>query len=100
MVKKLDESKLIAAILYFLVFVVILLCNILTPYVVDDFYYCFSFATGEPIRTLWDIFPSMAAHTQSMNGRLSAHFLVQLFVLMPCGYLMCSIRVCSVCRLH
>jgi len=83
MIKKIDTSVRISGLIYLAIFVIILVCNILTPYVVDDFYYTFSFATNEPLKSVWDIFPSMAAHTLTMNGRLSAHFLVQLFMLMP-----------------
>ena len=57
--------------------------NWLTPYLVDDFFYLFNFSTSEPMESVWEIFPSMAAHANIMNGRLSAHSLVQLFLLMP-----------------
>lgn len=49
----------------------------------DDFAYCFSFKTHEPLHSIWDIIPSMLAHASSMNGRLVAHGLVQLFTLLP-----------------
>lgn len=62
---------------------IMFVCNLLTPYLVDDFFYYFSFETGEPLNGVMDIFPSMAAHANIMNGRLSAHFLVQLFMLVP-----------------
>lgn len=68
---------------YGLIFAWMLLCNVLTPYLVDDFNYMYSFATGERIRSIVDIFPSMAAHAREMNGRLAAHFLVQLGLMFP-----------------
>ncbi|HNW86869.1 MAG TPA: DUF6056 family protein [Candidatus Limiplasma sp.] len=60
-----------------------LLLNLLTPMLADDYRYAFSFATGERLRTVWDIFPSLAAHAQVLNGRLVPHFFVQLFTLLP-----------------
>ena len=68
---------------YAFIFVWMLVCNVLTPYLVDDFNYMYSFATGERIRSVWDIFPSMAAHAQQINGRLVAHFLVQFSLMFP-----------------
>ena len=70
-------------VVYGFIFAWMLVCNLLTPYLVDDFNYMYSFATGERIRSVWDIFPSMAAHAQQINGRLVAHFLVQLTLLFP-----------------
>lgn len=58
-------------------------CNLLTPYLVDDYNYMYSFSTGERIRSVWEIFPSMAAHAQVINGRLVAHWLAQLTFLFP-----------------
>lgn len=83
MLKKLNTSRKISVFLYLAIFAVMFLCNLLTPYLVDDFAYRLNFATGEPLQSVWEIFPSMAAHARSMNGRLSAHFMVQLFALMP-----------------
>lgn len=83
MMKKWDTNRKITAMIYAAIFLIMFLCNFLTPYLVDDFNYRLSFVTKEPLRNVWEIFPSMAAHAQSMNGRLSAHFLVQLFTLMP-----------------
>ncbi len=60
-----------------------LLLNLLTPYAADDFAYMISFRTQEWIRSVWDIFPSMAAHARVMNGRLISHGLGQLFMLWP-----------------
>lgn len=65
------------------IFLLILLGNVLTPYAVDDWAYMRSFATGERITAVRDILPSIAAHAYSMNGRLFAHFWVQLFLLLP-----------------
>ena len=64
-------------------FLLLLLGSFLTPYAVDDWTYMHSFATGERITSLRDIFPSMAVHAQTLNGRLFAHFWAQLFLMLP-----------------
>lgn len=76
------ESKAFIAVLIF-ISLIMLLCNFLTDLCVDDFCYMGSFATKEPIDSLWNIFPSMAVHARTMNGRVVAHFFVQLFLLLP-----------------
>ena len=67
------------------IFLLMLLGNVLTPYAVDDWAYMRSFATGERLMLFGEIFPSMAAHAQTMNGRLFSHFWAQLFLLLPKG---------------
>lgn len=68
---------------YICVFMFLLGCNLLTPFFVDDFAYHYSFETGERIQSIADIVPSICAHAKSMNGRLVAHFLVQLSMILP-----------------
>lgn len=68
---------------YVILFLFILICNLLTLRFVDDYQYVFSFATNERIESVADIFPSLIAHTKTMNGRLVAHFFVHLFCLLP-----------------
>ena len=43
------------------VFLLMLLCNVMTLYLVDDFAYMLSFADRQPIDSVWDIIPSMVA---------------------------------------
>ena len=81
--KSQERSHNIVGLSYVLLFLFMLACNILTPYLADDFTYMFSFQSGERIKDLLDIFPSMLAHAQKMNGRLVTHFLVQLTFLFP-----------------
>jgi len=64
-------------------FLGMLVCNLLTDLCVDDFLYYHSFADGSRITSVFAIFPSMLAHAKSMNGRLVAHFFVQLSLLLP-----------------
>lgn len=70
-------------LLYGLLFSLMLFCNLLTRYAVDDYRYYYSFVDYTPLENIWQIFPSMAAHARLMNGRITAHFLVQLFMLVP-----------------
>ncbi|HPF87931.1 MAG TPA: DUF6056 family protein [Candidatus Limiplasma sp.] len=62
-------------------YLAMLLLNFITPLVSDDYRYCFSFATGERITSVWQIFPSLAAHYTSQHGRIFVHFFVQLMLL-------------------
>ena len=81
--EKLNSSPLVLAALCLGVFLLLLYCNLHTDLVADDYRYCFSFADGSRISAVRQIFPSMAAHRLSMNGRLIPHFLVQLFLMAP-----------------
>lgn len=45
----------------------------------DSYLYRFDFATGDPIESFWEIFPSQYAHYFMMNGRVWAHVLCQGF---------------------
>lgn len=83
MLKKVNESKRTIRILLGAIFVVALILNMLTPLFVDDFTYLNSFATGERITSIREIFPSMKAHYFVQNGRIVVHFFSQLFLLFP-----------------
>ena len=65
------------------IFLWMLAMNLLTPYICDDFTYRLNFATSEPLGSIFEILPSMAAHSHKMNGRLISHGLAQLFMLLP-----------------
>ncbi len=62
---------------------ILLVLNLLTPMLCDDYRYAFSFATGERITGVGQIFPSLAAHGHVLNGRYAPHFFVQLFTMLP-----------------
>lgn len=83
MLRKINESKVTICCCIGAVFLVMLLLNILTVKVMDDYLYAFSFETGERITNVFQIFPSMYRHYFTMNGRLIVHFLVQIFELLP-----------------
>ena len=59
------------------------LFNRLTPLLVDDYAYCYSYADGSRIISLRQIIPSMLAHYNTMNGRLIAHGIVQFMLMLP-----------------
>ena len=80
---RLDKSRAFSVCIFLALFALLLICNFLSPMICDDFAYSFSFATREPITEVGDIIPSMAAHSHKMNGRLTAHFLAQLMLLLP-----------------
>ncbi|WP_422479463.1 DUF3329 domain-containing protein [Pleomorphochaeta sp. DL1XJH-081] len=67
-------------------FLIIFILNSLTPYVADDYSYAFSVATGERIESISDIIKSQYEHWHSWGGRSIAHFLAQLFILLPKFY--------------
>ena len=81
--EKLNTTKWASLALFAAVFLLLLFCNRHTALVADDFRYCFSFADGSRMTALSQLLPSMAAHRHSMNGRVIAHALVQLFLLPP-----------------
>lgn len=84
---RIKKYYLIYAVFCVAIFTILLFCNLRTPLLVDDYAYAFSFqsSTGEKqrIETVSDIFSSMNGHRLTMNGRIVAHFFVQLFVLLP-----------------
>lgn len=80
---KLLSSKRALAVVLVLLFLFMLALNFITPYQADDFAYHFRFDNGEALDSVADIFPSLAAHSQILNGRLIAHFFVHLFEFLP-----------------
>lgn len=81
--ERLNRNKWTLAVLAGGMFCLMLVLNILTPYICDDFTYNLNFATKEPLGSFWEIFESMAAHSYKMNGRLISHGLAQVFMLLP-----------------
>ena len=85
LLQKADRSRIVAALLLCAVFAVMITGNTLTDKFADDFRYLYSFADGAPIRSFSGLLASMAAHYRMMNGRLVAHFFVQVFESLPKG---------------
>lgn len=65
------------------VFSAVLLMTCMTPLLADDFSYSFSYADGSRIKNLADVFQSLGAHRQTMNGRVFSHGLTMIFLMMP-----------------
>ena len=82
-IEKLSASKRAEKTIYISIFLLILLCNMLTPYHADDYAYHFRFDNSELVDSVSDIIPSMIAHGKILNGRLVAHTLVQFFEMLP-----------------
>ncbi len=78
-----SRSRPAAALVLAAVFLLLLFLNHETDLVADDYRYCFSYADDSRIESVSQIIPSMAAHRQTMNGRVIAHALVQIFLLLP-----------------
>ena len=76
-------SRILTVFLFIAIFLLILLCNDFTHFQGDDYEYLNSFKDGSRIESVWDIFESMYYHRISTNGRLIAHFFVQLFLMWP-----------------
>lgn len=80
---KLDRSRGGSLAAAGVVFALMLVLNVLTPYICDDFTYRLNFLTKEALGSLWEIPESMYAHSYKMNGRLVSHGLAQVFMLLP-----------------
>lgn len=76
-------AQIALAAVYACIFAFMLYCNMKSPLLCDDYRYCFSFVDWSRIESVWQIFPSMAAHRFNMNGRIVSHFLLQLFLMLP-----------------
>ena len=66
-----------------LIFLLLLAANFLTPMTADDFLFSFSHAHWSRLTGVDEIIPSLAALRLNTNGRVLAHFFVQLFLLAP-----------------
>ena len=69
--------------MYIVLFTIFFVMTCLTPMLADDFSYSFSYADGSRIENLGDVFKSLCAHRQSMNGRMFSHGLAMFFLLLP-----------------
>lgn len=82
---QLDRSPRAWDITCLLISMLMLALNRLTPYICDDFTYNLNFLTKEPLGSIFEIIPSMYAHSYKMNGRLISHGLAQVFMLLSPG---------------
>ncbi len=82
-VKKLNRQSAVFLLILAMITLFFFACNQRSNLIADDYQYCFSFADGERITEIGQIFRSISAHRDIMNGRIFPHFLVQLFLLLP-----------------
>ncbi|MBQ6265139.1 MAG: hypothetical protein IJK60_06790 [Clostridia bacterium] len=66
-----------------IIYIIMFLGNYFTPKVVDDFGYCYNWATGERVKSIADIAESMKVHRVYANGRVIPHGIVQFFLIFP-----------------
>lgn len=73
-------NRAILALVLMLIGASMLLLNLHTPLMMDDYDYSFSWATGQRLAGIRDILASQAAHYRFWGGRSVVHFLSQLFL--------------------
>ena len=84
---------------------IVLLMNILTPMMIDDYRYALNFETGEILQSFSEIPASLIEHGNQVNGRYVPHFFVQSFTLLPpiifdiCNTIMYSLLILGIVRL-
>ena len=78
MTRRADRTALVLVIAFS--FFGMLALNAYMPLMMDDYDYSFSWATGERLAGVGDIFASQAAHYRLWGGRSVVHFLAQLFL--------------------
>jgi len=74
------SNRLLTAAVLTGIFALMLLLNIHTPLMMDDYDYSFSWNTGERLAGIGDIFASQRVHYSLWGGRSVTHFLAQLFL--------------------
>ena len=79
MKKLLNEKNIIL----FIIFISMLALNYLYPYISDDYTYMYKYDNFERIKNISDIFFSMKDHYFLWGGRVLAHSLASVFLLLP-----------------
>lgn len=74
------ENMVILALVLTLIGMLMLLLNLHTPLMMDDYDYSFCWATGKRLAGLGDIIASQVKHYRIWGGRSVVHFLAQLFL--------------------
>ena len=81
--KKLASGNRSLALYFCILFLCMFVLSSMTPLVLDDYNYAYSFKDFSRITGIGQIFSSMAAHRIRPNGRVFAHGMVQLFMMGP-----------------
>ncbi len=74
------KAKIKICIIYLIVATAIFILSYNVIWITDSITYQYSFATGEKIKGIRDIFESQYVHYFTWNGRYVAHWLCQLFL--------------------
>ena len=86
MLENVEGHARVRMVLFFALLAVIggvmFLLNLHTPLMMDDYDYSFSWATGERIDGIADVFASQAAHYSLWGGRSVVHAIAQVFLSM------------------
>lgn len=75
-----SSNKIIFSLFVFFIFLTILILNILTPLVGDDFVYSFIYQTNEKLTSVNDIIQSQILHYNKWGGRSIVHSIDQLLL--------------------
>ena len=81
-IKKIPSKTWIKIVLIS-IFLMMLVLNLLTPLIADDYSYSFIFGTNKRIHNILDVFNSQAIHYMTWGGRSISHFIAQVFLMMP-----------------
>lgn len=83
MLKTYQTSKKYHLLTLTAIFLVMFVLNLFTTLIADDYMYSLSFATGDRIEHIGEIYDSLIVHGQGVNGRYFAHFFAHLFLMLP-----------------
>ena len=79
----LTEAVPATTILTILGFLMMLVLNLLTPLIADDYAYSFIHGTYKRVHNLLDVIISQADHYMTWGGRSIAHSFAQTFLMLP-----------------
>ncbi len=86
-IDRISDNKLKRSLLWILTvsicFSVLLVLNILTPLISDDFAYLFIYGENVRVTSVGDIIQSQINHYYQWGGRSIAHFIAQVLLLLP-----------------
>ncbi|MBK5719501.1 hypothetical protein JGH11_01315 [Dysgonomonas sp. Marseille-P4677] len=77
------KNKLLWVFIALSCFLLVLLLNVLTPLISDDFAYLFIYGDDARISTIGDIVQSQINHYYMWGGRSIVHFIAQVLLLLP-----------------
>ena len=83
MLKRYNSSKIAHYGTLAAMFLIMLVVNILTGKIADDYMYVYSFVTGDKLTGLQDTVESLIQHGIEGNGRYFAHFFACIFLILP-----------------